>query len=80
MYDNIYKAKNQQIFKNIMDRNFSDILLPLKNGKETDSFTTHLEQHFKSTKSRTYPLKCMTFKVVKQINLIGAKNIYKTKL
>ena len=39
---------------------------------KSDSFAAHFEQHFKTTTSRTDLHKYMTFKVVKQINLIGA--------
>ena len=54
-----------------MDGYFSDLLRLLKNGQESDSFAAHSEQHFKSTTSRTDLIKCIPFKVVRQINPIG---------
>ena len=40
--------------------------------KQSDSFAAHFEQHFNITMSHTDIRKYMTFKVVKQLNLIGA--------
>ena len=57
-----------------MDGHFSDLLCLLKNGQESDSFATHFEHNFNSTTSRADPRKYMTFKVVKQLNPIGAMN------
>ena len=54
-----------------MDGHFFDILRLLKNGQKYDSFSAHLEQNFNSTMSRTDLRQYMTFKWVKQINLIG---------
>ena len=51
---------------------FSYLLHLLKNGHKYDSFAVHFEQHFNSTISRTYLRKYMAFKLVKQINPIGA--------
>ena len=59
-----------------MDGHFSDILCLLKNGQRLDSFTAHFEQHFNYTTSRTDIRKYMTFKVVKQLNLIGAMKTF----
>ena len=36
----------------------------LKKGQTSDSFAVHLEQQFKSTTSRTYLCKFMTFKLL----------------
>ena len=55
-----------------MDGHFSDLQRLLKNGQKPDSFATHFVQHFNSTKSRTELRKRMTFKVLKQLNPIGA--------
>ena len=68
----IYIGKNQHTPKKIMDSNFSDLLYLLKNGQESDSFSDHFEQHFLSNTPRPYLRKYMAFKLVKQLNLIGA--------
>ena len=47
--------------------------------KKSDSFTAQFQQHFNYTTSHTALRKYMTFKVVKQINLIGAMKIFKIK-
>ena len=44
----------------------------LKNGQKSDSFAAHFVQHFNNTTSRTDLRKCMTFKVINQLNPIGA--------
>ena len=62
-----------------MDGHFSDILRLLKNGQKSNSFAAHFNQHFNTTKPRTYLCKYMEFKLVKQLNLIGAMKIF-TKL
>ena len=54
-----------------MGSRFSNILRLLKYGQKSDSFADHFEQHFKSTMSRTNLRKCMIFKVLKQLKLIG---------
>ena len=54
------------------DGHFSDILRLLNNGQKSDLFYAHFEQHFNTTTPRTDLHKCMAFKVVKQINPIGA--------
>ena len=59
-----------------MDSHFSDILRILKNGQKSDSFSAHFERHFNTTTSRTDLRKYMTFKVVKQLNPIGAMKIF----
>ena len=65
-------SNTQWIFKRIMDSHFSDLLCLCNNGKKSDSFAAHFEQHFHSTAACTTLLKCMTFEGVNQINLIGA--------
>ena len=54
-----------------MHGHFSDLLRLIKNGQKSDSFSAHFEQHFNTTTSHTDLRKYMTFKVVKQLNLIG---------
>ena len=44
----------------------------LKNGPKSDSFDAHFVQHFNNTTSHTDLWKGMTFKVLKQLNPIGA--------
>ena len=60
-----------------MDSHFSDLLRILKKGQKYDSFAVHFEQHFNSTTSCIDLRKYMTFKVVKQIDPIGAIKIFK---
>ena len=55
-----------------MGGHFYDLLCLLNNRNRSDSFATHFEQHFNYTTSHTDICKCMTFKVVKQLNLIVA--------
>ena len=59
-----------------MDGHLFDILRILKNGQKPDSFAAHFKEHFNTTTSRTDIRKYMTFKVVKQINPIGAMKIF----
>ena len=78
MCDAIYIDNTQQTFKKRMDGHFSDIQRLLKNGHKSDSFAAHFVQHFNTTMPRTDLRKYMTFKVVKQLNPIGAmKNVQK---
>ena len=72
----IYIGNTQQTFKKRMDGHFSDVLRLLNNGQKSDSFAAHFEQHVESTTSRTDLRKCMTFKVVKQLNPIGAMKTF----
>ena len=76
MCDAIYIGNTQQTFKEIMDGHFSDLQRLLKNGEKSDSFAAHLVQHFNNTSSCIYLRECMTFKVIKQINLIGAMKTF----
>ena len=59
-----------------MDGYFSDLLRLLNNGKKSDSFSAHFKQHFNTTTSRTDICKYMVFKVVKQLNPIGAMKTF----
>ena len=76
MCDAIYIDNNQQTFKKKMDGHFSDLQRLLKNGQKSDSFAAHFVQHFNNTTSRTDLRKCMTFKVIKQINPIGVMKFF----
>ena len=76
MCDDIYIGNTQQTFKKILDGHFSNLQHLLKNGQKSDSFAAHLLQHFNNTTSRTYLRKCMAFKVVKQLNPIGAMKTF----
>ena len=58
------------------DGHFSDILLLLKNGQTYDSFADNFRQCFKYTTPHIELSKCITFKVVKQINPIGSIKTY----
>ena len=71
MCEAIYIGNTQQTFKKIMNGHFSDLQRLLKNRQKSDSFPAHFVQHFNSTTSRTELRKCMTFKVLKQLNQIG---------
>ena len=74
--DAIYIGNTQQTFKKRMDSHFSNHLRLLKNGQKSDSFAAHFEHHFNSDTSCTYLGKYMTFKVVKQLNPIGAMKTF----
>ena len=79
MCDAIFIVNTQQTFKKRIDGHFYDLLRLLKNGHKHDWFDDHFEQHIKSTTSCTDLRKYMPFKVVMQINLIGAMKTF-TKL
>ena len=76
MCDAIYIGNTQHTFKKIMDGHFSDIQRLHKNGQKPDSFAAHLLHHFNNTTSRTDLRKCMTIKVIKQLNLIGTMKTF----
>ena len=76
MCDAIYMGNTQQTFKTIIDSRFSNLLRLLKNGQKSDSFAAHFAQHFNYTKLCTYLCKYVTFKVVKQLNPIGAMKTF----
>ena len=59
-----------------MDVHFSDFLRLLKNGKKPDSFADHFGQQFNFTTSHTDISNYMKFKVITQLNLIGAMKIF----
>ena len=70
--DAIYMDNTKQTLKKRMDDHYSDLLCLLRSGGKSDSFSAHFEQHFNTTTSSIYLCKYMTFKVVKELNLIGA--------
>ena len=70
MCDAFFRGNTQQTFKKIMDVHFSNLLHLIKNGQKSDSYATHFKQNFNSTTSCTDLRKCMTFKLVKQLNPI----------
>ena len=72
MCDAFYKGNNQQTFKKRMGGHFSYLQGQIKNGQKSDSFAAHFVQHFNNTTSRMDLRRCMTFKVIKQLNPIGA--------
>ena len=76
MRDAIYIGRTQQTFKKVMDGYFSDLLRLIKKGQKSDSFASHFEQHFNATKSHTDIRKYMTFKVVNELNPIGAMKTF----
>ena len=76
MCDAIYIGNTQQTLNKIMDGHFSDLLRLLKNGQKSDSFAAHPEKRFNTTTSRTDLRKHTTFKVVNQLNPIGAMKIF----
>ena len=76
MCDAIYMGNTQKTFKKRTDGHFSDLQRILKTGQKSDSFAAHFVQHFNNTMSRIYLRKCMTFKVIKQLNPIGAMKIF----
>ena len=76
MCDAIYIGNTQQTSKKRMDGHFSDLLRLLKNGQKSDSFDAHFEQHFNSTTSCTDLRKYMMFKIVNQLNPIGAMKTF----
>ena len=59
-----------------MDGHLYDLLRLLKNGQKSYSFAAHFGQHFNTTTSRTDLRKYMTFKVLKQLNMIGAMKTF----
>ena len=59
-----------------MDGIFFDLQRLLKNGQKSDSFAAHFVHHFNSITSRTELGKCMTFKVLNQLNPIGAMKTF----
>ena len=56
--------------------NFYNLQRLLKNGQKSDSFAAHFVHHFNITTSHTELRKCMTLKVLKQLNPIDAMQIF----
>ena len=59
-----------------MDGHLYDLIGLFKKRQKSDPFAAHSEQPFNSTMSRIYQCKYTTFKLVKQINLIGAMKTF----
>ena len=59
-----------------MDGHFSDLQCLLKNRQKSNSSAAHFVQPFNNTTSRTDLRKCMTFKVINQLNPIGAMKTF----
>ena len=76
MCESIYIGNTHHIFKKRMYINFYYILRLLKNGQKLDSFDAHSKQHFNYTTSHTDPRNYITFKLVKQLNPIGAMKTF----
>ena len=72
----LYIGNTKQTFKKIMNGHFYDLLRLLKNEKKNVLFAAHTKQHFEVTTSHTDLHKYMAFKVVKQVNPIGAMQIF----
>ena len=72
----IYIGNTQQTFKKRIDGHFSNLQRLLENRHKSDSFAAHFVQNFNTTTSRTDLCKYMTFKVVKQLNPIGAMKTF----
>ena len=54
----------------------SDLQCLLNNGQKSDYFAAHFLQYFNNTTSHTDLCKCVTFKVIKQLNPIGAMKTF----
>ena len=76
MCDAIYIGNTQQTFKKKWKVISPISYLYSRTGKKPESFADHFWQHFNSTMSCTDIRKYMTFKVVNQINLIGAMKTF----
>ena len=59
-----------------MDGHFSDHLRLLKNVQKSYKFAAQFEQHFNNIMPRTDLHKYMTFKLVKQLNMIGTMKTF----
>ena len=52
------------------------IFILVKNEQKSDSFAVHFVQHFNNFMSHTELRKCMTFKVITQLNPIGVMKTF----
>ena len=68
----MYIGNTHDTPKKIIDVHSSNVQRLLKNRQKPDSFAAHFEKHCECTTSRTDFNKCMMFKVVNKISLIGA--------
>ena len=76
MCDAIYIGNTHHKIKKIIYGRLCYLLRLIKKGQKPDSFAAHFVQHFINTTSRTDLRKCMIFKVLKQLNPIGAMKIF----
>ena len=76
MCNALFIGNTKKTSRKRMDGHFSDLLRLLKNRNKSDSFAAHFEQHYNTTTSRIDLRKYIMFKVVKQINLIGAMKTF----
>ena len=76
MCDAIYIGNTQQTLNKIMDGHFSYLLHLIKNRHRSDYSAAHFAHHFNSTASHTYLRKYMRFKLVNQLNPIGAMKTF----
>ena len=76
MCDAICIGNTRYAFRKRIDGHLSDLKRLLKNGKKSESFAADFVQHFNTTKSCTDLRKYMPFKVVKQLNPIGAMKTF----
>ena len=74
--DAIYIGNTHQTLKKILDSHLSNLLRLLKNGQKSDSLDAYIKRHLNATTSHIYIRKYVTFKVVKQLNLIGAMKTF----
>ena len=72
MCDDIYIGNTKQISGKRMDGHFYNLVCLLKNGQISNSFAARSKKNFRATTSCTDLRKYMTFKLVKQLKLIGA--------
>ena len=75
MCDSIYTSNTHHTFQKL-DVHIYNFLRLLKNGQKWDSFAAHFKQNFNTNTSHTDLRKYMTFKVVKQLNPIGAMKTF----
>ena len=72
----MYIGNTHQKIKKSIGGNSSNLLLLLNNGQKPHKCASHSKHHFKYTISSTDPNKFMTFKLVNQLNLIGAMKTF----
>ena len=75
MCDAIYIGNTQKTLKK-NEWSFLQSTLSAQEQTKSDSFAAHFVHHFNTTTSRTDLRKYMEFRVVKQLNLIGAMKTF----